>query len=206
MRFITASAVHRGACGLAAVSPGGAGARGACQPLALELSHVGDDRPPVRGRDRPAVPGHQPHPVRDDVEDLPVRVLQDLLLVEGGGGDVASLEQDPLAVPPSVVARLAIDHIPLAAALEKRLVHGHGDRRDELPVRSLAREEGRVLFQPADRDRSGNGLAHGRAVVEELAGRLRADLRLVVHARIDMDGRAARRAAARAAGEGDNER
>src|SRR5438876_11529257 len=83
-------------------------ARHAFQPLALELSHVGDDRPPVRGRDRPPVPGHQPRPVRDDVEDLAVRVLQNLLLVEGGGGDVASLEQDPLAVPPRVVARLAV--------------------------------------------------------------------------------------------------
>jgi hypothetical protein len=49
---------------------------------------------------------------------LPVRVLLDLLLVEGGGGDLASLEQDPLAVAPSVVARLAIDLIPLPAALE----------------------------------------------------------------------------------------
>ena len=51
-------------------------ARGACLPLALELSHVGDDRPPVRRRDRPAVPGHQPCPVRDDVEDLPVRYFR----------------------------------------------------------------------------------------------------------------------------------
>ena len=40
--------------------------------------------------------------------------------MEGGGGNVASLEQDPLAVPPSVVARLAIDRIPLAAALDER--------------------------------------------------------------------------------------
>ena len=78
---------------------GGGRTRGACLPIALEPSHVGDDRPPVRRRDRPAVRRHQARPVRDDVEDLPVRVLQDLLLVEGGGGDVASLEQDPLAVP-----------------------------------------------------------------------------------------------------------
>ena len=55
--------------------------------------------------------------------------------MEGGGGDVASLEQDPLAVPSSVVARLAIDHVALAAALDQRLVHGHWDGRDELPVR-----------------------------------------------------------------------
>src|SRR5439155_1799856 len=144
--------------------------RRAFQPLAIELSHVGDDRPPVRGRDRPPVPGHQPRPVRDDVEDLAVRVLQDLLLVEGGGGDVASLEQDPLAVPPRVVARLAVDRIPLPAALAKRLVDGHRDGRDELSVRSLAGEEGRVLFQPADRHRSRNGLPHGRAVVEKRAG------------------------------------
>src|SRR5207253_181612 len=34
-------------------------ARGARQPLALELSHVGDDRPPVRRRDWPAVRRHQ---------------------------------------------------------------------------------------------------------------------------------------------------
>src|SRR5262245_24354058 len=60
---------------------GGGHGRGACQPHALELPHVGDDRPSVRRRDRPAVPGHQTCPVRDDVEDLPVRVLQDLLLV-----------------------------------------------------------------------------------------------------------------------------
>ena len=34
----------------------------ACQPLALELSHVGDDRPPVRRRDRPAYAGISPIP------------------------------------------------------------------------------------------------------------------------------------------------
>ena len=68
--------------------------------------------------------------------------------MEGGGGDVASLEQDPLAVPPSVVARLAIDHIPLAAALDKRLVHGDGDRRDELPVRSLPVKKAASSFSP----------------------------------------------------------
>src|SRR4029453_18976845 len=62
------------------------------QPLALELTHVGDDRPPVRWRGRPAVSGHQSEPVRDDVEDLPVGVLQDLLLMERGGGDVAPLK------------------------------------------------------------------------------------------------------------------
>src|SRR5918993_3513898 len=110
------------------------------QPLALELSHVGEDRPPVRRRDGPAVPGHQPHPIRDDVEDLPVRVLQHLLLVEGGGRNVASLEEDPLAVSPCVMARLAIDRIPLPAAREHRLVHSARDRRDELPVRALPRE------------------------------------------------------------------
>src|SRR3954467_9548198 len=60
-------------------------ARSARQPLAFELPHVGDDRPPVRRRDRPAVSSHQPLAVRDHVEDLPVRVLEDLLLVEGGG-------------------------------------------------------------------------------------------------------------------------
>ena len=54
--------------------------------------------------------------------------------MEGGGGDVASLKQDSFAVPARVVARLAINPIALAAALEKRLVHRHGDRRDELPV------------------------------------------------------------------------
>ena len=167
---------------------------------------MGDDRPPVCRRDRPFVPGHQPGPVRDDVEDLPVRVVQDLLLVEGRGGDVAALEQDPLAVPASVVARLAIDGGPLAAALEHRVVHGDGTGFDELPVRSLAREEGRVLFQPADRHRSGNRLAHRGAVVEEGARRLGAHLRLIIHARIEMDGRAARGAAARASGGADNDR
>jgi len=80
---------------------------------------MGDNRPPVRGRDRPAVPGHQPHAVRDDVEDLPVRILQDLFLVERGGGDVASLKQNPPAVAAGVVAGLAIDRVALAAALEK---------------------------------------------------------------------------------------
>src|SRR3954451_4578121 len=49
----------------------------ALQPLAFELSDVGDDRPPVCGGDRPAVAGHQPFPVGNDVEDLPVRILQD---------------------------------------------------------------------------------------------------------------------------------
>src|SRR5688500_5754822 len=78
---------------------GGGRAGGACQPILLHHSHVRDDCPAVRGRDRPAVPGHQSYPVRDDVEDLPVRVLQDLVLVEGGGGNVASLKQNPLAVP-----------------------------------------------------------------------------------------------------------
>src|SRR6476660_9586635 len=158
-------------------------ARCAGQPLALELSHVGNDRPPVCGRDRPAVPRHQPEPVRDHVEDLPVRVLQDLFLVEGSGGNVAALEQDSLAVTPSVVTRLAIDCIPLVAPLDKRLVHRHRARRNELAVRSLAREEGLVFFQPTDWDRSWNGLAHRRAVVEEPAGRLGEHLRLVVHTR-----------------------
>ena len=36
--------------------------RGACLPLALELSHVGDDRPPVRRRDRPRYPAISPSP------------------------------------------------------------------------------------------------------------------------------------------------
>src|SRR6185503_4219745 len=89
-----------------------------CQPLALELSYVGDDRPPVGRGDRPAVRGHQSHPVRHDVEDLPVRVLQDLFVVEAGGGDVAALEQDPLALAAGVVARLAVDRVALASALE----------------------------------------------------------------------------------------
>src|SRR5882672_652047 len=89
------------------------GTCGACQQLALELSYVGDDRPPVRSGNRPAVRGHQSHPVRHDVEDLAVRVLQNLLVVEGGGGDVASLEQDALTVPPGIMARLAIDHVAL---------------------------------------------------------------------------------------------
>src|SRR5262245_60311069 len=67
--------------------PGGRG-RGACLPFALELPHVRDDRPPVSRRDWPAVPGHQPGPVRDHVEDLPVRVLQNLFLMERSRGDV----------------------------------------------------------------------------------------------------------------------
>src|SRR5688572_9020957 len=130
-------------------------------PIALKSSHVGHDRPPVRRGDRPAIRRHQPLPVRDDVEDLPVRVLQDLLLVERGGGDVTALEQDPLAVPSSVMAWLAIDRVALPASLDQGVVHGHGTRRDELPIGALAGEEGRVLFQPANRDRSWNGLAHG---------------------------------------------
>src|SRR5688572_8077638 len=77
---------------------------GACLPLALEFSHEGHDRPPVRGRDRPAVTGHQPLSVRDDVENLPVRVIRDLRVMEGRGGR-ALLEQDPPAISPSVVAR-----------------------------------------------------------------------------------------------------
>jgi len=39
--------------------------------------------------------------------------------VEAGSGDVASLEQDPFAIAPGVVARLAIDRVTLAAALEE---------------------------------------------------------------------------------------
>jgi hypothetical protein len=41
-------------------------------------------------------------------------------------GTLPRWKQDPLAVPARVVARLTIDRIPLAAALEKRLVHGDG--------------------------------------------------------------------------------
>src|SRR5262245_50604373 len=126
--------------------------------------------------------------------------------MERGGGDVASLKQDSLAVSPSVVTRLAIDRVALVAALEKRVVNGHGDCGNELTVRSLPGEKSLVLLQPADRDRSGNGLAQIRAVEEEAAGRLRQDLRLVVHAVVDMDGRTARSAAPRATGEGDRGR
>src|SRR5215471_385589 len=92
--------------------------RGAGQPLALELPHVGNDRPPIRRRDRPAVPGHQPLTVGDDVEDLSVRIIDDLLLVKRGGGYVASLEQNALAVTLGVVARLAIDRVSLTAAID----------------------------------------------------------------------------------------
>src|SRR5512144_1574660 len=84
-------------------------ARGRRQPLALELPDVRDDRPPVRGRNRPAISRHQPFAVRDDVEDLSVRVLHDLFLVKVRRRDVASLKQDAFAVPPSVVTRLAVD-------------------------------------------------------------------------------------------------
>src|ERR671913_325464 len=185
---------------------GRGGACGAFQALAFEFSHVGDDRPPVCGRDRPPVPGHQPRHVGNDVEELPVRILQDLVMVKGRGGDVASLEQDPLAVPPSVVTRLAIDRRPLAAAFDKNRVDRHRHARDELAVCSLPREEDGVLLDPADCDRSWNRLAHGRAVTEERAGRLREHLRLVVHARIEMDGRTARRAATRTPGEPENRR
>src|SRR5688572_5430499 len=62
---------------------GGGRARRAFRPGALELSHVGNDGPPVCRRNRPAVGWHQAYPVRDDVKELPVRVLHDLLLVEG---------------------------------------------------------------------------------------------------------------------------
>src|SRR5688500_14448128 len=162
---------RRGWCGGGCRRACGRGGAGVARlPIALESSHVGDDRPSVCGRDRPAVGGHQPLPVRHDVEDLPVRVLQHLLLMEGGGRDVASLEQNPLAVAPSVVAWLAIDGVALPAALEDVFVYGHRNRRDELPVRALARKKGSVFFQTADRDCSRNGLAHGRAVVEERAG------------------------------------
>src|SRR5688572_1357062 len=57
---------------------GGGRTRGAGLPVALELTHVGDDRPAIRRRDRPTVRGHQPDPVGDHVEDLPVRVVQNL--------------------------------------------------------------------------------------------------------------------------------
>ena len=64
-RYVVADAARTGAfLNMFATAPPSVDAwrrvRGSCQPLALELSHVGDDRPPVRGRDRPAVPGHQP--------------------------------------------------------------------------------------------------------------------------------------------------
>jgi hypothetical protein len=42
--------------------------------------------------------------------------------MEGGGGNLASLEQDAPAVPTRVVARLTVDPIALAAALDERLV------------------------------------------------------------------------------------
>src|SRR6187399_2389621 len=93
----------------------GRGRRG-CQTLALEFSHVGDDRPAVCRRDGPPVGGHQALAIRDDVEDLSVRVLDDGVLVEGGGGNAASLEQDALAVPPGVVTRLAVDRVALPPA------------------------------------------------------------------------------------------
>src|SRR6185369_7021369 len=51
-------------------------------PLLLQRAHVRDDRPAVRRCQRPAVGGHQPRTVGDDVEDLPVRVVADLVLVE----------------------------------------------------------------------------------------------------------------------------
>src|SRR5688572_25176649 len=90
--------------GLARRSLGGGG-RGcdACLPLALELSHVGDDRPPVRGRNGPAVTSHQPLSVRDDVENLPVGVIRDLRVMEGRGGRTL-LEENPCAISTSVVA------------------------------------------------------------------------------------------------------
>src|SRR5262245_27881118 len=126
------------------------GGGGACQALAFELPHVRDDRPPVGRRNGPLVSGHEAEAVRDDVEDLPVRVLQDLLLVERGRGHVASLEQDALAVPARVVARLAVDPKAIVAAIEERVVHSHGDGRDELPVGPPSREEGGVFLQLAD--------------------------------------------------------
>src|SRR6185503_14518529 len=204
-RGLVCRLVRRSSSGGGSLSGGGR-AGGASLPLALELSHVGDDRPSVRWGDRPAVRRHESHPIRDDVKELPVRVLQDLLVVEAGGGDAASLEQDPFAVPASIVARLAIDSIPLAAPLDKRLVHGYGDRRDELIVRSLPCEEGSIFPESTDRNRSRNGIAHGRTVVEELAGGLGEDLRLIVHARVEMDGRTTRRAAARATSHRDSGR
>src|SRR4029079_11963090 len=112
------------------------------------------------------------------------------------GRDAAALEQDPLALSARVVARLAVDRIALAGALETRLVHRAGDRRHELPVLPLAGEERLVLFQLADRDRAWHRRAHRRAVVEEGAGSLRQHLRLVVHARIGMNRRAARKGGA----------
>src|SRR5262249_58738450 len=96
LRFVASfhTSLVTGPPSLGVGGPGGC----ACETRALELPHVGDDGPPVCGRNRPAVPGHQSKPVRDHVEDLPVRILQDLFLVEGGGWDVGSLEQDPPAV------------------------------------------------------------------------------------------------------------
>src|SRR5688500_1221204 len=192
---------RRGGCGRRS----GRGRAGVARlPIALKPSHVRHDRPSVCGRDRPPVRGHQPLPVRDDVEELPVRVLQDLLLVERGGRHVASLEQNPFAVAASVVARLAVNRVALTAALDHCVVDCNRNRSDELAIRTLAREERRVLLQFADRDRAWNGVTHRRTVEEEHAGRLRANLRLVVHARIEMDRWTARRAAARAARQGDN--
>src|SRR4029434_2092304 len=133
------------------------------------LSHVGDDCPSVCRGDRPAVRRHESHPIRDDVKELPGRALQELLVVEAGGGDAASLEQDPFAVPASIVARLAIDSIPLAAPLDKRLVHGYGDRRNELIVRSLPCEEGSIFPESTDRTRSRTGTVLGRTWRGKLA-------------------------------------
>src|SRR5262245_13120075 len=136
-------------------------------PLAFEITDVGDDRPSVCRRDRPAVSGHQSEAVGDHVEDLPVRVLQNLFLVEARGRNVAPLEQDSLAVAARVVTRLAVDRVALPPTLQHRVVHLAGDRRHELSVRALSGIETDVFFQTANRDRSGNRLTHGLAVEEE---------------------------------------
>src|SRR5262245_18112695 len=126
--------------------------------------------------------------------------------MERGGWDVAPLEEDALSVTPGVVARLAIDSIPLVAAIDHRRIDRHRDRGDELSVRALAGEEVGILLEPTDRNRSRYTLAHRCPVVEVIDGGLREDLWLIVHARVEMDRRLARRAAARTAGEGDHGR
>jgi hypothetical protein len=65
----------------------------------------------------------------------------------GGNGCLA--EQDPLAVPSSVVTRLAIEPITLPAALgQAPRPRARGSSR-ELAIRSLPVKESHVLFQPA---------------------------------------------------------
>jgi hypothetical protein len=135
------------------------------------------------------------------VEDLTGRHRTEARLHEVGGLHLGALEEHALAVGGGPVARVAVDAEALLSAREDGgLVvtrNGVGPRA----VGVLAGPGDRVLVQLVLGDRALDRRAHRGAVVEERALGLRLELRLVVHVRVQMDGRARGDAAATTAEE-----